>query len=703
MEKTARRDFLLEIGLEELPARFAAQAVYDFANIAAKAFSEARIVHGGIRSYVTPRRLALYVEGMHENQSSVDRRVKGPSTKAAFDENGQPTKAAEGFARSQGVEISSFTRVSDGNGEYVYANVHEEGKRIDVVLPFSLDYIIRGMSFPKNMRWGTSDFRFVRPIRWLLALWGDEVVPFSFERLSAGAISYGHRTLGPGGSIKIPAAEAYIDSMKSAGVLVDQEERKEAIEKLVKAEAVQIGGEAEMDSELLDEICHIVEWPTAFTGSFDPKYLALPDVCITTPMVDHQRYFPVRRGSRLMSNFIAVRNGGKQGIDNVKHGNERVLAARLADAEFFFREDTKKSLASRFEMLAGITFAEGLGTVKDKSERIARLARMLLESTDKQGVASENELELTERAALLSKCDLATNMVREFTELQGEIGRIYADLDGEDKSVADAIAEHYKPRSADDSIPQSRLGAALAMADKADSLAGYFSIGKVPTGSADPFALRRNALGLIAIHEARRPMMGLLGLLSAALNEIWKEDAPKPKADIMKELTDFMEGRLRGQLIDEGHRYDLVEAAMALGAESPAMVRISLEALESNISGGWMEDLSVAFVRVRNIARNAESSNFSCELMSEAAETALTDEYLRAEKEIGLLLAGRVDSTSVAAAMSRFSSLKPAIDRFFDEVMVMCEDQTLRRNRLGLVKAIEALALRMADFSKITA
>ncbi|OQB47180.1 MAG: Glycine--tRNA ligase beta subunit [Firmicutes bacterium ADurb.Bin153] len=698
-----RRDLLFELGIEEIPARFAAKAVSDIEALGRRCLEDERLKFDTVTVFATPRRLALYVEGLDEFQGSLDRRVKGPSLKVAYDASGNPGKAAIGFAKSQGVAVESLEKISDNGGDYVYANVHEEGKRIDSVIPGICDSIIRSLAFPKNMRWGESDFRFVRPIRWIVLLWGDEVLGFTFEGIEAGDRSFGHRTLGPNGPIRLHAAETYKDAMRSAGVIVDQQERAGLISEQVRSAAQSAGGEADMDPGLLEEVNYIVEMPTAFIGRFDEKYLKLPEICVTTPMMGHQRYFPIRRDGKLMNSFVAVRNGGTHGIDNVRHGNERVLAARLADAEFFFEEDMSRELAGRLEALEGITFAEGLGSMKDKTLRIEKLSAKILATGDRSGMPGKNESVMLSEAALLSKCDLATNMVKEFTELQGEIGSIYAGLEGKDKTVSMAIAEHYLPKSTGAELPSTRIGACLAMGDKADSLAGYFGLGKIPTGSTDPFALRRSALGLMAIHEQRNPGMDVAGMLKEAVDGIWAEASPRPKEDILKDLGDFMEGRLKGQLIDEGHRYDLVDAAMSLGYGRPSSVRVSLGALEKDLGEGWMEEMATAFVRVRNIARDAADSAYDEEMLTEAAEKDLSGQLAKAKDEIGRILEGDPSVEGYAKAMSRFAGLKPAIDRFFDEVMVMCEDEAVRRNRLGLVKSVETTALRLADFSRITA
>lgn len=696
-----RRDLLFEIGTEEIPARFIDKAREDLLAAGRKALEDARLTFSGVKVYTTPRRIALYVDGLGEYQEDMDRRVKGPSAKAAFDQAGKPTKACEGFARSQGVDLSSLQRVTDAAGDYIYAYVHEQGKRVNEVMPAICDGLIRSLAFPKNMRWGSSDFRFVRPIRWIVLLWGKEPIHMEFEGIDAGALSHGHRTLGPSGPVSIKNAENYLDAMRSAGVIADQAERACLISAQVASVADGLGCEAVMDESLLAEINNIVEWPTAFSGSFDPRFLEIPEICVTTPMEGHQRYFPVKKAGRLHNAFIAVRNGGTAGLDNVRHGNEKVLSGRLSDAKFFFEEDMRKSLEGRLDRLSGIAFAEGLGTMRDKTERIACLSERIMKAGFAGGDATESDISAVKRAGMLSKCDLATNMVREFTELQGHIGEIYAKLGGERADVAAAIKEHYMPTGAGAELPETRIGAVLAMADKADSLAGYFCLGQVPTGSADPYALRRSMLGLISIHEQWRPAIGIMEMLEMAIDGIWNENAPRPKSEVMNDLEDFAAGRLKGMLLEDGHRYDLVEAAMALGINKPYSVIVSLSAIEKDLSEGWMDELAVAFVRVRNIARNADSADFETAILKEDEEKRLAESYMDAAVDIEGILAEGESAESYAKAMSRFAALKPFIDAYFEKVMVMSEDLYIRKNRLGLIKSLENLALKLADFSKI--
>jgi len=696
-----RRDLLFEIGTEEIPARFIDRAGEDMLAAGSRALEDSRLPFTGIRIYTTPRRLALYVDGLGEYQDDMDRKVKGPSAKAAFDQAGNPTKACEGFARSQGVEVSSLQRITDGAGDYIYAFVHDKGRRVSEVLPAICDGLIRSLAFPKNMRWGSSDFRFVRPIRWIVLLWGEEPINMEFEGIEAGSLSRGHRTLGPSGPVGIKNAESYLDAMRSAGVIADQTERACLISTQVAAVAEGLGCEPVIEEGLLKEINNIVEWPTAFSGSFNPKFLEIPEVCVTTPMEGHQRYFPVKKEGKLFNAFIAVRNGGSAGLDNVRHGNEKVLSGRLSDAKFFFEEDMKHNLESRLERLSGITFAEGLGTMRDKTERVAILAERIMRCGFADGAATESEIAAAKRASMLSKCDLATNMVREFTELQGQIGEIYAVLGGEDREVASAIREHYMPTGAGAQLPETRIGAVLAMADKADSLAGYFGMGQIPTGSADPFALRRSILGLLSIHEQWRPALGVLDMLASAADGIWQEHLPRPKGEIIKDLEDFAAGRMKGLLLEQGHRYDLVEAAMSLGVNKPSSIRMSLAAIERDLTEGWMDELAVAFIRVRNIAKNAESPEFEVEVLKEAEEAKLAESYLKAASDIDGILSEGESTENYAVAMSRFAALKPFIDDFFERVMVMSEDACIRKNRLGLIKSLEMLALKLADFSKI--
>ncbi|MCL1916795.1 MAG: glycine--tRNA ligase subunit beta [Peptococcaceae bacterium] len=520
----ASETFLLEIGMEELPAQFAGSAAEQVAGQARQVLAEWGLSYEDLRAFVTPRRLALWVRGLPRQQPDLMEEVKGPSCKAAYDAQGAPTKALQGFMRGQGVtEEDIFKRELNGT-EYVYAHKRRVGQPTEVLLPDLMARVIGGLTFPKPMRWGELTLRFARPVRWLVALYGERGVPFQFAGLTAGNITRGHRTLG--GDVSLRHGDDYIEVLRAAGVVADQEERKSLILAQMAELERSVGGKAEVDEELLTEIVHIVEHPTVFCGKVDARYLALPEEVITTPMKQHQRYFPVRDGEgRLLPVFFGVRNGGEEALDVVIRGNERVLKARLEDAAFYYREDANRGLEDYVRDLDGVGYHDKLGSVGQRVERLRRLAGALAErmvfdggpdimDSEKtgqeegqeksqgrsQGRSQAKGLKIgVDRAALLAKADLVTKMVYDFPELQGIMGGYYASLQGDSDEVALAIREHYLPRAAGDELPRSRVGRILGLADRLDALTGFFGAGIQPTGSQDPFALRRQAQGMVAL------------------------------------------------------------------------------------------------------------------------------------------------------------------------------------------------------------
>ena len=561
------RDAVLEIGVEELPARFMRQALADAREYMVAALACARLEVSEVRSCGTPRRIIVQLRAVAARQSDLVREVRGPAARAAFDSEGRPTKAALGFARSAGAAVESLVTRPTPQGDYVYATVTEVGRPAGAVLAELFPQMIAAMSFPKSMRWGSHDFRFARPIRWILALLGEEVIAFDTHAVSSGRTTYGHRTLAPGAR-QILSAEEYLPRLRELGVMTDPEERAESIREQAKSLASSIGGQAVIDPELLEEVTFLVEWPRAFVGRFAQEYLDLPEACVITPMKDHQRYFPVREpGGSLMPVFIGVANCGDDAVDVIRAGNEKVLAARLADARFFFEEDMKRPLADRVADLRGVVFQERLGTMYEKAVRIGRLASELL--------LGAPEAALAERTALLAKTDLVTSVVREFTELQGVMGREYALRHGEDSTVAEAIFEHYLPRFAGDALPASPLGAALSVADKIDTLAGYFLIGLVPSGSADPYALRRQAAGAVSVHAEWRFALGIDSLAARAVGlfaSAGVAEDPARQGQVVEDVMGFIRARLKASLEEAGHRHDIADAVLAAGCGRPACV-----------------------------------------------------------------------------------------------------------------------------------
>ncbi|MCL4440355.1 MAG: glycine--tRNA ligase subunit beta [Firmicutes bacterium] len=688
------KDFLLEIGIEEMPARFLGPALTQLKELAAKTLQEQRIEHGDIQTCGTPRRLVLYVKGVAEHQAALEKEVKGPAQKAAYDVDGNPTKALLGFTRSQGVSPEDLVVRSIGQVEYLYALKREEGRPTARVLAGICPGLITGLHFPKPMRWGDLELRFARPIRWLLSLFGEEVVPFELAGLQADRYTCGHRFLATGDlSILNPAD--YFTKIRAAYVLVDPVERKEIIWQQVQELAAAEGGMVEMDEDLLDEITNILEWPTALCGSFDPDYLRLPPAVLVTPMREHQRYFPVLdKDGKLLNKFIAVRNGTNTYIEIVTAGNEKVLRARLADAAFFFEEDLKQPMAGKVNGLKKVVFLEGLGSIADKVDRIGALADHLAGELG----AGEQEKEKVQRAALLAKADLVTNMVYEFPELQGEMGREYALRNGEDPAVAEAIFEHYLPRFAGDRLPETLAGRVLSLADKMDTIVGCFAIGIQPTGSQDPYALRRQALGICHILIEGNIHLSLKQLIEWAYQGYSEEVALKHElARVTGEIEEFFKQRLKGILSDRGLSYDTVDAVLAAGFDDLADVVDRGLAVASFRELPAFGALMTAFNRANSLAKNAASTQIQEAYLEHPAEQELYSRLSVLQKEVQPLLEKR----DYAAALQHIAGIQKPLDAFFESVMVMVENEAVKTNRLALLKRLVELSKSVADFNKI--
>ena len=678
------KDLLLEIGTEEVPAHVMPHLLADLKRLAGDLLAEHRLGYEGLRTIGTPRRSALLVTGLAERQEDVSTETRGPSVDIAFDAEGNPTKAGAGFARGQGIDPAELIQ-RDG---YVYASVHEKGAETATLLAELLPELIRAIPLPNSMRWGDLDFRFIRPIRWIVALYGNEVVPFTLANVASGNASRGHRTLAPEEFIIASPAD-YEAACEKAYIIVDPERRRAMICEQIAETAKACGGTAEITPDLLEEVLYLVEYPTALSGAFEEKYLALPAETVITPMRDHQRYFPVKAADgSLLPVFITVRNGGKEHLDVVAHGNERVLRARLADAQFFFDEDRKKSLAEHREKLKTVVFQQGLGSMYEKTERLMGLVTAIVEDIVPDEESYETLATDARRAAELSKADLVTGMVTEFTELQGIMGREYALLDGEKPEVARAIDEQYMPRFAGDELPKTDLGFALSVADKIDNIVGTFSRGKIPTGSQDPFALRRQALGLVLMLIEQESGLLLSDLVDEACDLYDLDDAARDK--MQSDVADFIRLRLKNVLTERGVRYDVQEAVLA-DVDFVADVPVRAAYVERLLALGGADALVQSFVRVGNIARTAEAGVVDAALFAADEEGALLSAYENAA-------AARDDGADPMAAEQM---LAKAIDAFFDEVMVMDKDERIKANRLSLLKAIDNYLLETADYSKI--
>lgn len=688
------KDFLLEIGAEEMPARFVGPALQQLKELAGNLLREKRVDFEEVRVAGTPRRMAVYAAGLAESQHSLVKEIKGPALKVAYNTSGEPTPAVLGFVRSQGVLLSDLVVKSVGPVEYVFARKVEQGRPTPEVLAGICPDLIAGLHFPKPMRWGDMDFRFARPIRWLTALYGSEVIDFSLAGLESGRITLGHRFLSRG-PCPLNNAGDYFSELKRVYVVVDPGERRDLIRSQVADAARAAGGMVETDEDLLDEVNNLVEYPTAFAGSFDPAYLRLPKEVLVTVMREHQRYFPVTGADgKLLPLFIGVRNGISKHIDTVRAGNEKVLRARLADAAFFWDEDLKQPLSGRVDSLKKIVWQESLGTVHDKVERISGLAAFIGE---KLGIG-EKLMAVVKRAVAICKADLVTNIVYEFPELQGIMGREYALRSGEGPDVALGIFEHYLPRFAGDILPSSQAGRILSLSDKFDTLVGCFASGIQPTGSQDPYALRRQALGIGNIILDGELALSVGEIASRAYEGYSRKVSLKIDRDtVLKDLDEFFRQRIRGLLMDRGHAYDIVDAVLSAGADDILGAVKKVEALDLFREEPAFDAVITAFNRANNLSRKFEKTGVSPDLFEHQAERELYRSLEAVRKDVGELLAGR----DYSGALRKIATLREPVDSFFDAVMVMVDDEKIRDNRLALLKNIAILASPLADLSKI--
>ncbi|CAM3318631.1 MULTISPECIES: glycine--tRNA ligase subunit beta [Saccharibacillus] len=689
------KDLLLEIGLEEVPARFLRAAMNQLREKTEKWLDASRLGYDTVEAYATPRRLAVLARGVAEKQEDVSEEVKGPSRKIAQDANGEWTKAALGFARSQGVEASDFTFKELAGVEYIYATKSLNGQEASALLPEGLKSLISSMSFPKNMRWSTYDFKFVRPIRWMVALFGEEVVPFDITDVHTGRVTRGHRFLG--GETSIDRASDYVEALRAQHVIANVEERQALILKQIRDLAEERNWNIAIKEDLLEEVVFLVETPTALFGTFEESFLNIPQDVLITSMREHQRYFPVLDAEgKLLPFFVTVRNGDAKSLDVIAKGNEKVLRARLSDAKFFYEEDQKLPIADALSKLENVVFHEELGSTGDKVRRIRQtadhIAELLnLDSEDKQDVS---------RAADICKFDLVTQMVYEFPELQGVMGEDYARKAGEKESVARAVFEHYQPRFAGESVPASIVGSAVSLADKLDAIVGFFGIGIIPTGSQDPYALRRQAAGIVQILLDHKLDLTLDQLFDVSISVHEQAGNLKRTADEVRgDLRDFFELRVK-KLLSETLRYDVVDAVIAAGfGDVPAVVARG-KALMNGISGEGDFKITVeSFTRTGNLASKSDGSSVQPELFEGEPE----QELFRAWQELQQQRASWANGERGAAEaeLGALAGLKQPITTFFDRVMVMAEDEKVRANRLALLAAIDADLKRFADFGKL--
>jgi glycyl-tRNA synthetase beta chain len=682
------RVLLLEVGFEELPARFVDPAVKQLADGLTARLAELSLTHGQVTVYSTPRRLAVQIADLIEIQPDRVNEVKGPPRNIAYDGEGQLTKAGAGFAHSQGVAPEELFIQTVQGVDYVFARKHHKGQPTASLLPDILRSAILGLSFPKNMRWGSYDLRFSRPLRWIVALFGEEVVPFSLGPVQSGRTTYGHRQLCQD-PIELQSPSDYVSRLADGYVMAHAEERKEAIRGQITALAKEHGGEVLLDEALLGEVTNLVEYPTSFCGHFRSEYLEVPAEVLITSMKEHQRYFPiVGQDGKLLPMFIGVRNGADNHLENVIRGNEKVLAARLADAKFFYDEDRKHSLEANLAKLQGVVFQEGLGTMHDKVERLVALAPRL---AGELGLGSHGAE--VERAAQLCKADLVTQMVYEFPELQGIMGEKYARLSGESFEVARGIAEHYQPRFAGDSLPETVTGKVVGLADKLDTLVGYFALGKIPTGSQDPFALRRQAQGVVQILLANSFDIALGRLVDLA-NEGYQ--GVSLTAERRGELVSFLLARLRVYLLDQGFSYDTVDAVLASGEERIPRLAAKVQALEAFRTMPEYGDLHIAYERAANLAAKAEGISYN-----EGCFAPADKDFFQALSSLKETVGQQLAEGAYQLALATLARFRPAVDVFFDQVMIMDKDPEVRQNRLSMLLEAATVFRAFADFQAI--
>ena len=680
------KDLLFEIGAEEIPAGFMPNILGQLKQLAETKLNDAHLPFESIATYGTPRRLALIVKGLGDASAEISERHKGPSASIAYDADGNATKAAIGFARGKGLDVADLV-VEDG---YIYAETKTAGVPAKDIVTEMLPQLITGLNFPKSMHWGDLDAKFVRPVRWLVALLDEEVIPVEFATVKSGNVTRGHRFLGAD-EITIKNAASYVETLKENFVMVDQDARRELISKQLHDMAASKNASIVWDDDLLEEINYLVEWPTALCGGFEESYLALPDAAIITPMKDHQRYFPlVDQDGKLLPMFLTVRNGSDHSIEVVQAGNERVLRARLDDAKFFFNEDRKKPLIDRQDGLTKIVFQEGLGNLADKTERLLKLGRVFGEECG----LHEDAAVVLERATELAKTDLTTGMVTEFTELQGVMGKEYALLDGESPEVAEAIFEQYLPRFAGDVLPQTEAGKVLSIIDKVDNIVATFSRGLIPTGSQDPYALRRQTIGILNILLGSEWNISLRPIFKASM-ELLNVAADKQE-ELLNQVEEFFTLRLKNIFLDREVPHHVIDLLLSNNELSVADAEGLVNALLANRIDENVE-LVQAYTRMYNLVKDVEYTGVNSDLLKEDAEKALFEAASKAsEASLAAWEAG-----DYAAVVAVPATLVPTINQFFEDVMVMDKDEAIKANRLQLLRLAYSVMAIIGDISAL--
>jgi len=686
-------DFLLEIGVEELPSSYIEPATEELARNTASELATQRVSFSSIDRYCTPRRLAVLVRGLEEKQADLEKEAVGPSAKAAFDAEGRPTNAAKGFARSQGVPVESLFLKETEKGKYACAHVKIQGKPVKQVLSELLSGLVLSVSFPKTMTWVGPSVRYGRPIRWLLALLGGEVVEFEVAGVRSGRETFGNRFFSSG-SVQLRSASDYLTKLEHANVIADVPKRRAMVKKLVDQEAAKKGGRIVRDDELLDIVTNLLEFPVPVVGSFDSGFLELPRDVVITAMREHQRYFAVENDSgKLMPFFVTLRNGGSEGGENVRKGNERVLRARLDDARFYWEKDISIGMERQLNLLKDVVWHESLGSVYEKSVRLAEIATVLVQDWDKSKVG------ITKRAALLCKADLVSEMVKdgkEFTTLQGIIGAEYAARAGELPPVAVAIKEHYLPRFPGDALPSTYPGCAVSIADRLDEIAGCFAAGRIPSGSEDPYGVRRQANGIMRILVEKGLHLSLSLGTEKCVALLSRQS--ELRDSLRDEIRAFLVQRLAFILSEAGVDQDVVDSVLCVDSDDPYRSWLKAAAVAKWKPDSQFSGVVLSFKRVSNILKVEAYEPPVREELREDVERSLFDSVAEVSAGISELMS----RASYDEVVARLLSLKGPIDAFFDGVMVMDSDETVRARRLSLLAAVRSVFLGMADFSRLT-
>ena len=683
--------YLLEIGLEEIPAHVVTPSIQQLAQKVTKFLKENRLSYDSIEQFSTPRRLAIRINGLGDRQPDIEEDAKGPARKIAQDADGNWTKAAIGFTKGQGLTVDDITFKTIKGMEYVYVHKLIQGKTTQEILPGIKD-VVESLNFPTMMKWANYDFKFVRPIRWLVSILDDEVLPFQILDIKAGRQSQGHRFLGK--TVDLANPNEYEEKLQAEFVIVDAEKRKALIREQIQAIAQEENWEVTPNADLLEEVNNLVEWPTAFSGKFDPKYLAIPEEVLITSMRDHQRFFFVRnQDGKLLPNFISVRNGNKEHLENVIRGNEKVLTARLEDAAFFYDEDQKNSIDYYVDRLKKVSFHDKIGTMAEKMTRVGSIAQVIAKMLGLDAEAAED----LQRAAAIYKFDLVTGMVGEFPELQGVMGEKYALLKGEKPAVAQAIREHYMPNSAEGELPESTVGAVLALADKFDNIFSFFSAGMIPSGSNDPYALRRHAYGIVRI-LAQRDWSLDLNKFEEAVKQALTDDQTSFGVDVDKnfaEVVEFFNDRIKQYLDHHSVSYDIEDAVLAGSQHNVTTIIAAAEVLTNAKAADSFKDEIEALTRVQRIAtKNTTAGDLAVDsqLFNNETEGKLFDLITKIEA---------MNDADMAAFFKELTSLTPAITEYFDATMVMDKDAKIKANRLNMMSRLANLVLRVGDLTKV--